>query len=366
MDNNRKIRVAITQGDTNGVGYELIFKAFADPEMLGMFTPIVYGSPKVAAYYRNLLEIEANFTIISDAREATEGVVNLLTAYDEEVKVEPGVASEVSGEYALKSLDRALADYREGLFDVLVTNPIDNTTEFQFSGQSRYIEDHLETDGNGLTLLVDEGLRIALATRNLPLRQVVECVTQNGVEQIGRKLNLSMRRDFRISCPRIAVLGINPKAGDNGQLGNEEQDIVRPAVEALVGEGVQVFGPYAADAFFAGNAATHFDAVLAMYYDQGVMPFRILSQNAGVNFTVGLPLVRTAPDLSGALAMGGKGEADPQSLRNAIFLAIDIFRNRADYDAAGAHPLPKLYKEKKDESEKVRFAIPKKREHKAE
>ena len=223
MENNKKIRVAITQGDTNGIGYELIFKVFADPEMLELCTPIIYGSPKVAAYYRNLLEIEANFTIISDASEATDGVVNLLTTYEEEVKVEPGVASETSGDYALKALDCALADYREGRFDVLVTNPIDNTSEFQFSGQSRYIEDHLETDGHGQTLMVDGGLRIALATRNLPLRQVVECITQGSIEQTCRKLAQSLRRDFRLSNPRIALLSINPKAGDNGLLGTEEQ-----------------------------------------------------------------------------------------------------------------------------------------------
>lgn len=366
MENNKKIRVAITQGDTNGIGYELIFKVFADPEMLELCTPIIYGSPKVAAYYRNLLEIEANFTIISDASEATDGVVNLLTTYEEEVKVEPGVASETSGDYALKALDCALADYREGRFDVLVTNPIDNTSEFQFSGQSRYIEDHLETDGHGQTLMVDGGLRIALATRNLPLRQVVECITQGSIEQTCRKLAQSLRRDFRLSNPRIALLSINPKAGDNGLLGTEEQEIIRPAIETLTTEGIQAFGPYAADALFAGNDYTHFDAIVAMYYEQGTIPFHALCDGPGVHYTVGLPLVRTCPDLANTLPLGGKGVTDPQPLRQAIFTAIDIFRNRAAYDQAGAHPLPKLYKEKKDESEKVRFAIPKKREPKAE
>lgn len=365
MDNNAKVRVAITQGDTNGVGYELIFKAFSEPEMLELCTPIIYGSPKVAAYYGDVLDVEASFTIISDAREAREGVVNLLTAFEEEVKVEPGVATETSGETALKALDRALADYRDGLFDVLVTNPIDNTAEFHFSGQSRYIEDHMEAEGHGLTLLVDEGLRIALATRNLPLRQVVECVSQSGIEQNCRALWQSLRRDFRISNPRIAVLSINPKAGDNGLLGTEEQEIIRPALDALTESGVQAFGPYAADALFAAGDYTCFDAVLAMYYDQGLTPFRALSQNGGVNYTIGLPLVRTAPELRNSISLGGKGVADPLPLRHAIYLAIDIFRNRTDYDEAGAHPLPKLYKEKKDESEKVRFAIPKKRDPKA-
>ena len=259
-----------------------------------------------------------------------------------------------------------MADYREGRFDVLVTNPIDNTSEFQFSGQSRYIEDHLETDGHGQTLMVDGGLRIALATRNLPLRQVVECITQGSLEQTCRKLAQSLRRDFRLSNPRIALLSINPKAGDNGLLGTEEQEIIRPAIETLTTEGIQAFGPYAADALFAGNDYTHFDAIVAMYYEQGTIPFHALCDGPGVHYTVGLPLVRTCPDLANTLPLGGKGVADPQPLRQAIFTAIDIFRNRAAYDQAGAHPLPKLYKEKKDESEKVRFAIPKKREPKAE
>ena len=186
------------------------------------------------------------------------------------------MASETSGDYALKALDCALADYREGRFDVLVTNPIDNTSEFQFSGQSRYIEDHLETDGHGQTLMVDGGLRIALATRNLPLRQVVECITQGSIEQTCRKLAQSLRRDFRLSNPRIALLSINPKAGDNGLLGTEEQEIIRPAIETLTTEGIQAFGPYAADALFAGNDYTHFDAIVAMYYEQGTIPFHAL------------------------------------------------------------------------------------------
>lgn len=366
MENNKKIRVAITQGDTNGIGYELIFKAFAAQEMLELCTPIIYGSPKVAAYYRNLLNIEANFTIIADAKEAVDGEVNLLTTYEEEVKVEPGVASEASGDSALKALDSALADYRKGLFDVLVTNPIDNTTEFQFSGQSRYIEDHLETGGHGQTLLINGDLRIALATRNLPLRQVVECVTQGSIEQTCRKLVESLRRDFRLSNPRIALLSINPKAGDNGLLGSEEQDIIRPAIENLVNDGVQVFGPYAADTLFSGNDYALFDAIVAMYYDQGMIPFHALCTEPGVNYTIDLPVVCTSPDLTNTLRLGGKGEADPQSLRNAIYTAIDIFRNRTGFDKAGMHPLPKLYKEKKDDSEKVRFAIPKKRESKAQ
>lgn len=362
MDENRKIRVAITHGDTNGIGYELIFKTFAEPEMLELCTPIVYGSPKVAAYHRNALDIEANFTIIKDAGEAQEGRLNLLPVFDDEIKVELGVPSEESGAAGLQAVDRALEDYRQGLFDVLVTAPIDNNDQFHFSGQSRYIEDHLESDGTGLSILVNEGLRVALATRNLPLRQVAESISEASIINNVNALCQSLRRDFRLSCPRIAVLGLNPKAGDNGLLGSEEQEIISPAIDRLVDNGIQVFGPYPADTFFGSNNAEQFDGILAMYYEQGLAPFRTLTANSGISYTAGLPLVRTSAEIPDSLPLAGKGAADELPFRQAIYLAIDIFRNRAEHDEPMENPLPKLYKEKRDESDKVRFAIPRKRE----
>lgn len=201
MNENKRVRVAITHGDTNGVGYELIFKTFSEPDMLELCTPIIYGSPKVATYHRNALEMEANFTIINDASEAKEGRLNLLPVFDEEIKVELSVASEESGEAGLKAIDKALEDYRQGLFDVLVTAPIDNNDKFHFCGQSRYIEDHLETEGNGLSIFIHEGLRVALATRNLPLRQVADSISKESIENKTKELFQSLRRDFRISCP---------------------------------------------------------------------------------------------------------------------------------------------------------------------
>ncbi len=362
MENNTKVKVAITHGDTNGIGYELIFKTFSDLGMLELCTPIIYGSPKVATYYRNLLKIQANFKIITDAKDAEEGTVNFLACVEDEIKVEPRVASEASGVAALQALDRALDDYRNGLYDVLVTAPIENTDAFHFSGQSRYIEDHMETDSEGLTLLVSNNIRVALATRNLPLKQVCESITQAGIEDKCRTLLKVLRRDFRISNPRIAVLSLNPKAGDNGLLGSEEQEVIQPAVAQLVSEEAQVFGPYAPDEFFGDNLMEHFDVVLAMYYDQGMVPFRTLSTEACVNYSAGLPLVRTAPALTEALSIAGKGIADEQALRQAIFTAIDIYRNRNEYDEAVANPLPKLYRERRDESDKVRFAMPKRRD----
>ena len=362
MNNKKKIRVAITHGDTNGIGYELIFKTFAEPEMLDLCTPIIYGSPKVATYHRNALDMEANFTIIKDASEAQNGRLNLLPVFDDEIKVELGVASEESGVAGLRAIDKALDDYRQGLFDVLVTAPIDNNEHFHFSGQSRYIEDHLETEEQGLSILINDGLRIALATRNLPLRQVAESITKASIVNNATVLFKSLRRDFRLSCPRIAMLGLNPKAGDNGLLGSEEQEIILPAIDELVDNDIQAFGPYAADTFFGCNHTEHFDGILAMYYEQGLAPFRTLSSCHGITYTAGLPLVRTSAEIPNSLSLAGTGIADELPFRHAIYLAIDIFRNRIEYDAPMSNPLPKLYKERRDESDKVRFAIPRKRE----
>ena len=362
MEDNKKIRVAITQGDSNGIGYELIFKALDNPALLETCTPIIYGSPKTATYHRNALGLQVNFSIINNAREAQDGRINLLAALDDEEKVELGQPSTESGEAALRVLDRALEDYRDGLFDVLVTAPIDNNDVFHFSGQSRYIEDHLDSDGKGLSVLVSGGLRVALATRNLPLKQVAECITKNGIVRAAETLHTTLKRDFRISNPRIAVLALNPKAGDNGLLGVEEQEILKPAVDELAAKGIQAFGPYATDKFFGESWFDRFDGILAMYYDQGLTPFRALATDRGVNYTAGLPLVRTAPEVGVSFAEAGKGTADATPMLHAIYLATDIFRHRADYDAASADPLPKLYHEKRDESDKVRFAIPKKHE----
>lgn len=359
---NRKIRVAITQGDTNGIGYELIFRAFAGTEILDLCTPIIYGSPKIATYHDNALDLNSKFTIINDASEARDGRVNLLTVFDDDIKVELGTPTEESGNAGLRAIDRALADYQQGLFDVLVTAPIDNNDAFHFSGQSRYIEDHIEYDGQGLSILTSDDLRVALVTRNLPLHQVAESITKENIEATAKKFYESLRRDFRISNPRIAVLSINPKAGDNGLLGTEEQEIIRPAIEELAKEDIEAFGPYATDRLFGTGDYDYFDGILAMYYDQGLAPFRAIAPDSGVNYTAGLPIVRTAPEVGASFDIAGRNEADATPMLHAIYLAIDIFRHRKEYDEAGTNPLPKLYHEKKDDSDKVRYAIPKKRE----
>ena len=366
---DKKIRVAITHGDTNGIGYEIILKTFEDPELLELCTPIIYGSPKVAAYHRKMLELQTNFSIINSAEEAKDGRVNLLTTFDEEVKVEIGQPSKEAGEAALKALDRAMTDYRSGLYDVLVTAPINKKTIqsdlFHFCGHTEYIEDCVGEGHKALMILMNEGLRVALVTTHLPIKDVAQAITREAIIEKSRIFFNSLKRDFRISNPRIAVLALNPHAGDEGLVGKEEGEVIIPAIEELEAEGIQAFGPYPADGFFGSGMYTKFDGVLAMYHDQGLAPFKALASENGVNYTAGLPIVRTSPDHGTAYDIAGKGIADVNSFRQAIYTAIDVFRNRAEYDEPLGNPLPKLYREKRDDSEKVRFAIPKKKEAKA-
>ena len=357
------IRVAITQGDTNGIGYEVILKTFADPAMFELCTPIIYGSPKIAAYHRKALNLETNFSIINSAEEARNGRLNILACFDEEVKVELGQPSEEAGLAAFKALDRAMTDYRAGLFDVLVTAPINKATiqspGFHFPGHTEYIETSVGDGNKALMILMNESLRVALVTTHLPIKEVSKAITKEAIIEKATIFHKTLRRDFRISTPRIAVLSLNPHAGDNGLLGSEEQEVIKPAIDELEKAGIQAFGPYPADGFFGSNAYDHFDGVLAMYHDQGLAPFKTIALESGVNFTAGLPIIRTSPDHGTAYDIAGQGKADENSFRQAVYTAIDVFRNRKNYDEPLENPLPKLFHEKRDDSEKVRFAIPK-------
>lgn len=359
----KMIRVAITQGDTNGVGYEVILKTFADPAMFELCTPIIYGSPKIAAYHRKALNLETNFSIINSAEEARNGRLNILACFDEEVKVELGQPSEEAGLAAFKALDRAMTDYRAGLFDVLVTAPINKATiqspGFHFPGHTEYIETSVGDGNKALMILMNENLRVALVTTHLPIKEVSKAITKEAIIEKATIFHKTLRRDFRISNPRIALLSLNPHAGDNGLLGSEEQEVIKPAIDELENAGIQAFGPYPADGFFGSNAYDHFDGVLAMYHDQGLAPFKTIALESGVNFTAGLPIIRTSPDHGTAYDIAGQGKADENSFRQAVYTAIDVFRNRKNYDEPLENPLPKLFHEKRDDSEKVRFAIPK-------
>lgn len=358
---NRKLRVAITHGDTNGIGYEIIFKTFSEPAMLELCTPIIYGSPKVAAYHRNALGIQGNFTIINSAAEAHNNKVNLLTTFDQEIKVDLGNPSKEAGMASLAALEKAMADYKEGLFDVLVTAPINKnkiqSDDFLFCGHTEYIEERAGNGDKALMILLNDMLRVALVTTHLPIRDVAAAITKESIIEKATIFHNSLKRDFRISNPRIAVLALNPHAGDDGLLGREEQEVIIPAIKELSDNGIRAFGPYAADGFFGHESYTAFDGVLAMYHDQGLAPFKCLDLGNGVNFTAGLPIVRTSPDHGTAYDIAGKNMADESSFRNAIYLALDVFRNRIEYDEPFNNPLKKLYHEKRDDSEKARFSI---------
>ncbi len=363
MEQDKKIRVAITQGDTNGVGCEVILKTFADPAMFEICTPIVYGSPKVIAYHKKALNIDTNYSIINRVEEARDGRLNVLTCFDEEVKIELGQPSEEAGKAAFKALDRAMADYQAGLYDVLVTAPINKATiqspNFHFPGHTEYIESKAGNGDKALMILMNENLRVALVTTHLPIKDISKAITKEAIIEKAVIFQKSLKRDFRISSPRIAVLSLNPHAGDNGLLGTEEKEFIVPAIEELEKQGVQAFGPYAADGFFGSNTYDYFDGVLAMYHDQGLAPFKTIALDSGVNYTAGLPIIRTSPDHGTAYDIAGQGKADENSFRQAIYTAIDVFRNRQNYDEPLQNPLPKLFHEKRDDSEKVRFAIPK-------
>ena len=358
---DRKIRVAITHGDTNGIGYELIFKTFAEPEMLELCTPIIYGSPKIAAYHRKAMNIQANFSIINRAEDAQDGRVNLLTCFDDDVKVEIGTPTKESGEAALKALDRAMTDFRSQLYDVLVACPVDNTNmsadNYSYKNLKEYSETSIGDGAKGIKIMINETLRIALATDGLAIKDIPANLTEERLVAKIKALHASMQRDFRISNPRIAVLALNPKAD-----GTEENTIIIPAVKKSEEEGINAYGPYAADEFFGHSLYEAFDCILTMYDDQANIPFTTLMQNDGICYIASLPLVCTAPALSPDFANAGTGEYDESALRHAIFTAIDIVRNRDEHDLPLANPLEKLYHEKRDDSEKVRFSIPKKRE----
>ncbi len=334
----KKIRVAITHGDTNGIGYELILKVFEDPAMFDLCTPIVYGSPKVAAYHRKALDVNTQFSIIDKVEDAHDGRLNLVSTFDEEVKIEFGQATEESEQAARKAIARAKEDLKQGLYDVLVQAPM-----APHAASSK--------EDRSLTIMVCDKVRIGLLTNHLPIKEVPQAVTTEKIVDKARIFFNSLKRDFRISNPRLAILALNP------QMGTEEQEIILPAVEELEKNGIQAFGPYLADDFFVNTMYYNFDGVLAMYDDQGIVPFQALASDYGVKFKAGISVVCTTPNHGPAFDIAGKGIADEQSMRHAIYTAIDMFRYRDNYDEPLSQPLPKLYHEKREDGEKARFAV---------
>ena len=343
------VKVGITHGDINGIGYEVILKTFGDARMAELCVPVIYGSSKVAAYHRKVLELPmVNMNIISQAEEAGANRVNLINCVEDEIKVELSQSTEVAGAAAFKSLEAATADLRRGAIDVLVTAPINKhniqSDQFHFPGHTEYLEACCGEENKALMILLNGRLRVALVTGHVPVAQIASQLSIPGILSKLSIFNHSLKQDFGIVKPRIAVLALNPHAGDAGLIGTEEQTIIIPAIKEAEKKGIAAFGPFPADGFFAAGTFAKYDAVLAMYHDQGLAPFKALSGD-GVNFTAGLPIVRTSPAHGVGFDIAGQDKADAQAMRNAIYMAMDILRSRELYAEMSADPLQKFKRE---------------------
>ncbi len=340
----RKVILAgISHGDINGIGYEVILKALMDSTITDFCVPVVYGSPKVAAYHRKALNINNfSFNNIRTPEEVHHKRANMINCLDDNIRVELGKSTPQGGEAAFISLEKSVDDLINGKIDVLITAPIDKknmqSESFNFKGHTDYLKSKAGVD-EVLMLMISEIMRIGMATDHVPLNEVPGLITINNLILKIRLMNQSLIRDFGIRKPRIAVLGLNPHAGDNSLIGSEEENVIVPAIAQAAKEGILAFGPYPADGFFGAGSFTKYDGILAMYHDQGLTPFKALSFNTGVNFTAGLPFVRTSPVHGTAFDLAGKGEASENSFRHAIYLACDIFRNRKMYAEITQNPL---------------------------
>jgi 4-hydroxythreonine-4-phosphate dehydrogenase len=338
QNNNRKPVVGITQGDGNGIGYEVIIKALADARILESFTPVIYGSSKLFGFYRktihNLDQIDTN--IVASAADAHQRRVNIVNCLPDNVYVEPGQPNPEAAKAAITCLERAVEDLKKGGIDVLVTAPFNkkviSSQGFGFTGHTEYLQNAFGVKDVTM-FMVSERIKVGVVTGHIPLREVPDSITEDKILSKLRLMDASLRRDFGVDSPKIGVLSLNPHSGDGGLLGDEEERIIAPAVAKAVAEGIEAFGPYSPDGYFGAGLYTRFDATLAMYHDQGLEPFKALAFEDGVNFTAGLPIVRTSPDHGTAYDMAGRDEADPRSMMSAIYTAIDIFRKREAYDA---------------------------------
>jgi len=335
---NRKPVVGITQGDGNGIGYEVIIKSLADARIMESFTPVIYGSSKVFGFYRKRihnLDQQMDIYVIQSAKDAKPRKINIVNCLPDNTYVEPGQSTPESAKAAITSLEWAVKDIKKGDIDVLVTAPINKRAMakegFGNTGHTEYLQKEFGVDDVAMFMVSDQ-LKIGVVTGHIPLKEVPTSISVDSIVSKLRLMSASLKRDFGVVEPKIAVLGLNPHCGDGGLLGDEEERIILPAVKAANAEGILAFGPYSPDGFFGLGHFAKFDATLAMYHDQGLAPFKALAFEDGVNFTAGLPIVRTSPDHGTAFEMAGRDEADPHSMMSSIYTAIDIFRSRREYD----------------------------------
>lgn len=345
MAYHNTIRVGISHGDVNGIGYEVIMKTLLDPRILEMCTPIVYGSPKVAAYHRKALNINnLSFNHIRSANDAHYKKSYIINCIDDDLRVELGKSTAEAGKSSFMALKRACSDLQHGDIDVLITAPInkDNIQSegFNFPGHTEYLAETFNAEDYAM-LMVSETMKMGVVTTHIPISKVAESLTKELILSKIRIIEKSLKQDFSITKPRIAVFGLNPHAGDNGLLGSEETEIIIPAIEQAKKEGIIAMGPYPADGFFGAEDYRKFDAILAMYHDQGLIPFKLASFERGVNYTAGLPIIRTSPSHGTAYSLAGEDVASPESFRQALYLAIDIHKNRKIYAKISKNPLKK-------------------------
>lgn len=327
-----KPRIGITLGDLNGIGPEVIIKALADHRLLSLMTPVIYGSTKVLSFYRKLMNLEEfNYSQVKTKGQFFPKVINVVNCWEDMVEINPGQPSRQTAKAALACLKRAVEEVKEGLIDGFVTGPIDKNTihgdEFPFQGHTEYLTQEFDA-GESLMLMVGNDLRVGLVTEHIPVKEISSFITRERVELKIRLMELTLKKDFLISKPKIAVLGLNPHAGDEGLLGNEEIEVIKPVIQDLKSKGKLIFGPFPADGFFASGQHSKYDGIVAMYHDQGLVAFKTLSFESGINYTAGLPFVRTSPDHGTAYGIAGKNQASEGSMRQAMYVACDIIKNR--------------------------------------
>ena len=337
------VKVGVTHGDFNGVSYEVMIKALMDSRLYELFTPVIYGLPRVVGFHRKHMHLsDFNYNVISNISKIAPKKLNIRSISDEEVKIEFGKSTRLAGDYAFQALETAVKDLKDKKIDILVTAPINkeniHSEKFAFQGHTEYLTQRFGAE-NSLMLMVSDNLKIGTVTNHIPIREVAGTITEELILTKLAILNDSLKKDFLIDMPKIAVLGLNPHAGDKGLIGTEDESIIHAAIIKAKKQGTLAFGPFPADGFFGSGNYTKYDAVLAMYHDQGLIPFKLMALDSGVNYTAGLPIVRTSPDHGTAYDIVGENVASPDSLKAAVYLGIDIFRNRQKWQAMHANPL---------------------------
>ncbi|WP_394974467.1 4-hydroxythreonine-4-phosphate dehydrogenase PdxA [uncultured Croceitalea sp.] len=343
MDGSKKIRLGISIGDLNGIGCEVALKTFEDPRMLDFCTPVLFASNKTVSHQKQTLNLELSFNGVHNAEKVLDGKINVVNVWKETPETSFGQATQEGGKYAIKSLRAAVEALKNNEIDVLVTAPINKNNiqaeDFKFPGHTDYLAKEL--NGESLMFMVTDELRVGLLTDHIAVKDVANAITTKLIQEKVATMSKSLQMDFGIRRPKIALLGINPHSGDNGTIGKEDEKIMKPIIEKLFNDGHLVYGPYSADSFFGSNGHNKFDAVLAAYHDQGLIPFKTLSFGKGVNFTAGLSKVRTSPDHGTAYEIAGQGKANESSFKEAVFTAIRIFRNRKEFEELTKNPLKK-------------------------